>query len=227
MLESAESSLAASTIEDARAVYAIVSRGGLALVPTDVGYGLLAMGEEAVDRIYELKGRPRTKPCVTVVNASIFDDVVLPLAPVVRAWIDDVARRTPLAVVARLNERSRLLAAMPSGVRSQATQAGTIATFHSAGRIVEGVAALAHADGRLVLGSSANTAGTGNNASFVDVPESMRRGVDLALDRGPAWYANEQRQATTILDVTRGEFLRRGVNFTPIERSWKGLALAG
>lgn len=112
------------------------------------------------------------------------------------------------------------------GGRTQATQNDTIATFHAAGRVVEAVAALARADGRLIVGSSANTAGTGNNASFDDVPASIRRNVDLALDRGEAWYANARRDATTILHLPSRSFLRKGVNFAAIERSWQALCAA-
>ena len=33
------------------------------LLPTDVGYGLVAMQDSAVEQIYQLKGRPLSKPC--------------------------------------------------------------------------------------------------------------------------------------------------------------------
>jgi tRNA A37 threonylcarbamoyladenosine synthetase subunit TsaC/SUA5/YrdC len=209
-----------TTEQDAALVYASLIAGGLALVPTDVGYGLLAMESSAVRRIYELKGRPLAKPCVTVADRWIFDEVSAPIDAEIRAWIDSVTRRTPLAVVTRLAPASRLLGSMSDYVRSQATQGGTIATFHNAGLIVSAVAELAYQDGRVVVGSSANTSGTGNNPSLRDVPEAMRRGVDLVVD-GRVWYGTDAREATTILDLTTGRFQRKGVNFALIERSWR------
>ena len=205
---------------DAVRTYECLRAGGLALVPTDVGYGLVAMEACAVERIYDLKDRPLAKPCVTVANARILDDVVLPIAHEVRAWIDQVTRVTPLAIVAAIDPASRLLASMTPYVQTQATQRGTIATFHNAGPVVQAVAELARADGRLVVGSSANTSGTGNNASLADVPDAMRRGVDLVVDRGPVWYGTESRLATTILDLATGTFQRRGINYELIARSW-------
>lgn len=205
---------------DAARTYEVLVAGGLALVPTDVGYGLVAIKEAAVQRIYNLKGRPLSKPCVTVANARIFDDVALPIDADVRGWIDQVTRMTPLAVVAKLDPASRLLASMSPDVHTQATRNGTIATFHNAGPIVQRVAELAFADGMLVVGSSANLSGTGNNDRFSDVPLSMRRDADLVIDRGPVWYGNDQRLATTILDLTTGTFQRKGVNFALIERAW-------
>lgn len=207
--------------KDAVDAYRALRAGGLVLLPTDVGYGLVAMEEEAVKEVYELKGRPLSKPCVTVVNDAIFDDIALAVDPSVRAWLREVGARTPIAVVARLDPGSRLLASMSAHVREQTTQSGTIAAFFSAGRMVERVAELALADGRLVVGSSANLAGTGNNYAYEDVPESMRSAAALSIDRGPACYSNDRKLATTILDLRTGAFLRQGINFAAIEESWR------
>lgn len=205
---------------DASDAYRTLRAGGLVLLPTDVGYGLVAMEEEAVRKLYEAKGRPLSKPCITVANGRIFDDLVVPVDRDARAWLGDVSARTPIAVIAQLDPTSRIFASMTPYVREQATQSGTIATFHSAGAIVERVAELAHADGRLVVGSSANLAGTGNNYSYDDVPASMRRAAALTIDRGPAWYTNDRKLASTILDLRTGTFQRQGINFGLIERSW-------
>jgi len=206
--------------QDAAAVYHTLRQGGVALVPTDVSYGLVAIGDDAVRRIYELKGRPAAKPCVTVVNDDIYRDVALPIDAGIRAWLHEISARTPIAVVSPLDPASRLLGALPPYVFSQATSNGTIATFFSAGRLVTRVAELAFADGRLVVGSSANLSGTGNNSTFAEVEEHIRQTVELALDRGPVRFANTQRLSTTILDLTTSRFLRKGVNVAMIEDAW-------
>jgi len=206
---------------DASAAFRTLAAGGLVLLPTDVGYGLVAMEEEAVAKLYEVKGRPLAKPCITVATGRVFDDVVRPIDPDVRAWIAHVSDRTPIAIIAELDPTSRLFASMSPYVREQATQSGTIATFLSAGRLVERVAELALQHGRLVVGSSANLAGTGNNYRYEDVPASMRSAVALTIDRGPAWYTNDRKLASTILDLRTGRFQREGINFSVIERSWR------
>ena len=206
--------------DDAARTYEVLLHGGLVLVPLDVGYGLVAIQEQAVQQIYELKGRPLTKPCVTVATAAIRDDVALPIDAEVLAWIDEVVRMTPLAVVASLDPESPLLASMSPYVRAQATQSGTIALFHNAGPLVQRLAELALADGRLVVGSSANLSGTGNSIALAEVPGAMRRAADLVIDHGPVWYGEEARLATTILNLTTGTFQRKGVNFRLIQRAW-------
>lgn len=205
---------------DAERAYATVRDGGTVLLPTDVGYGLIACAEEGIARIYALKGRPRGKPCIAVANMAILADVADVADQGLRAWIDRIARRVPIAVVNPVRRDSAMLARVTPYVRAQATTGRTIATFLNAGALVSRVAELALAEGRLVVGSSANTAFTGNNYALEDVPASIRSGVDLVLDGGPARYRNPEKHATTILDLTIGEFLRKGIEFAAIEAAW-------
>src|SRR4051812_34057271 len=209
---------------DAEEVYATLRGGGLALVPIEAGYGLVAIEEPAIRRIYELKGRPATKLCVTVASPAITASVAAPLAPAIVDWIAAITIVSPLAVVTAVASDSGLRASQSAYVRDQTTSHDTIALFYAAGRLVETVAALALRDGKLVVGSSANLSGTGNNYTFADVPDVMVRGVDLALDRGPSGGSSARdRLASTILDLTTGTFLRRGIDFARIAAAWHAL----
>jgi tRNA A37 threonylcarbamoyladenosine synthetase subunit TsaC/SUA5/YrdC len=201
--------------------YAILHAGGLVLLQTDVGYGLVAMRDRAVQRIYELKGRPSSKPCVTLADASIIDDLVTRTDRRVLAWVDRTSRRTPIAVIAPLNPASRLLAGLSPYMRGQTTTLGTIATFYSAGPRVMRLAARAWADGMVLVGSSANSSGTGNNYALADVPEAMRAGADLVIDDGRARYHQPDGMATTMLDLTKGTFQRKGIHYEQIEAAWR------
>jgi tRNA A37 threonylcarbamoyladenosine synthetase subunit TsaC/SUA5/YrdC len=204
--------------------YAILDGGGLVLLQTDVGYGLVAMRDRAVQRIYELKGRPASKPCVTLADASIIDDLVTRVDRRVLAWVDRTSRSTPIAVIAPVNPASRLLAGLGPYMRGQTTTAGTIATFYSAGPRVMRLAARAWADGTVLVGSSANTSGTGNNYALADVPEAMRAGADLVIDDGRARYHQPGGIATTILDLGKGTFQRKGIHYAEIEAAWRSFA---
>jgi tRNA A37 threonylcarbamoyladenosine synthetase subunit TsaC/SUA5/YrdC len=202
------------------AAYTVLTQGGVVLLPTDVGYGLVGMSESAVSRIYQLKGRPSTKPCVTVTTAEILHDVAdLPEARL-REWMLRLAATVPVAFIQRLRPGSWLLSKTPANVLEQATHAGTIATFLNAGALVTALAERAYLEGKLVVGSSANVSGTGNNYALDEVPASIRLGVDWVIDGGTARYQNRARLATTVLDLTRGKFLRKGIHFDTIAASW-------
>ncbi|UJR78517.1 Sua5/YciO/YrdC/YwlC family protein [Sandaracinus amylolyticus] len=201
--------------------YRVLTDGGLVLMPTDVGYGLVAMSDDAIRRIYELKQRPASKPCVTVVDLEIAREVSVARDPRVWSWLEQVSRDRPIAVVQQVRASSRLLAAASPYLREQATQSGTIATFFNAGTLVTALARRALADGRIVVGSSANASSHGNNFSLDEVPAPMRAGADLVIDRGPARYRNPERLATTMLDLIAGRFQRRGIEVAAIEESWR------
>lgn len=201
--------------------YHVIRNGGLALARTDTGYGLVGMTSDAVRRIYELKGRPATKPCVTVGTMAILDDITVGVDRATRAWLAGATTKWPVAVVARTNERSALVRGMEPFVASQCTKAGTIATFFGVGARIGAVAKLAYAEGRLVVGSSANLAGTGNHYTLDAVPDSIRRQVDLEIDDGVAPFAGPGNVASTILDLTTGRFHREGARFAEVSASWR------
>lgn len=206
-----------------RKTYEQLLRGDLVLLPTDVGFGLVACTDAAVARIYELKGRPLSKPCVTVATPAILDDVALVEDPRVRAWLAVMSSKLPIAVVAPLRPSSRLVAGMSPLLREQATHEGTIAAFLNAGPWVTALAELAAQDGRVVVGSSANVAFTGNNYALEEVPASIKDRVDLIIPGPRARYHHPDRLATTILDLRSGGFLRKGLAFEAIRDGWDEL----
>lgn len=207
-------------MDEVERVYAVLVAGGLALVPTCAGYGLVGMGGDAVERVYALKGRPSTKPCITVATAAVLDGVTTGIDPDVRDWILATTRSAPLAVVAPLRSDAPAIERLEPAVRRQCTSDGTIAVFLNAGVLVTALAERAWAEGRLVVGSSANRSGAGNAYAPSEVTDAIRRGVDCVVDVGEVPRATPERLATTLLHLGSGRFLRRGIAADAIERSW-------
>jgi tRNA A37 threonylcarbamoyladenosine synthetase subunit TsaC/SUA5/YrdC len=211
---------------DAQRLYDTLSSGGLGLTRTNTGYGLVAMKSDAVRRIYALKGRPGEKPCVTVGTLAILDDVAMGFDQATRSWLAFAVARWPMAVVARTNLASKLLRSFEPFVLSQCTKDETIATFFGVGDLIARAAEIAYSRGELVVGSSANLAGTGNNYTLDSVPDVMREAVDLEIDCGPAPFTSSDKRASTILEISTGNFLRAGVCFAEVERSWQSFRTA-
>lgn len=207
---------------EAHQLYTLLADGGLALTRTSTGYGLVAMRSEAVRRIYALKGRAAVKPCVTVATMTILDDIAKPLAPDTRDWLIGAARRWPLALINELNPDSKLLASWEPFVRGQCTKVDTVASFFGVGELVSRAADIAFQHGELLVGSSANRSGTGNNYTIDDVPEEMRTSVDGVFDFGATHVSADGKLASSILDLTRGgTFQRQGILHAEIEASWE------
>lgn len=207
---------------EAHQLYTLLADGGLALTRTSTGYGLVAMRSDAVRRIYALKGRAAVKPCVTVATMTILDDIAKPLDADMRQWLIGAAARWPMALINELNPASKLLASWEPFVRAQCTKVDTIATFFGVGDLVARAADIAYQHGELLVGSSANRSGTGNNYTIEDVPEEMRTLVDRVFDFGATHVSAEGKLASSILDLTRGGiFQRQGVSHSEIESSWE------
>lgn len=174
---------ALTIIDDA---VAALARGGVVVIPTDTVYGLAAKADsdEAVDRIYELKGRPREKALQLLVPRA--------------GWLDrlghasDEARRLaehfwpgPLTIVVPG------IGGDPVGLR--------VPDHPLALEVLEGVGAVA--------ATSANHSGEDTPSDAASIRALFGDGVDVYIDGGTIDGA-----ASTVVDMTGAEpvVLRRG-----------------
>jgi L-threonylcarbamoyladenylate synthase len=163
------------TGEDARTFARCMRVHGVAVFPADTVYGLACEPDapDAVERLYRLKGRPPGKPA-----AVMFFDRELALAA-----LPELGERTRAALQALLPDALTVLLPNPAARFPLACgpDAGTLGL-----RVPRLDGALAPlADVRWpVLQSSANHAGGPDPRRLDDVPEDIRRDVDLVLDGG-------------------------------------------
>jgi len=179
------------TATDAERLERCIAAGGLALFPADTVYGLACRpdSEDAVARLYALKGRRPDKPA-----AVMFFALELALAS-----IPELGPRT-VAALGRL---------MPGGIT--ALVANRARRFPLAcgpdprtlGLRVPGLgpalAALADVR-RPLLQTSANLAGAADPRRLAEVSEPIRAGVDLMLDAGDL-----PGTPSTVVDLRRFE----------------------
>jgi L-threonylcarbamoyladenylate synthase len=148
---------------------------GVALFPADTVYGLACMPDapESVDRLYRLKGRRPDKPA-----AVMFFDRGLALEA-----LPELGERTRAALAALLPDALTVLLPNPAG-RFPLACGSDPATLGLRVPVLSGdLEPLA--DVRWpVLQSSANLAGGPDARRIEDVPDAIRRGVDLVLDAG-------------------------------------------
>jgi hypothetical protein len=193
-------------------VYVTLVAGGVAVVPTNAGYGLLAMGPQGVRRIYEMKGRPTTKPCVLVTTWRIFDEVAAPIA----------SRR------ARVDRRHASVDAARSGhsAQSDVADASRASTRSCASRdarrhprhVPRGRCAGHARRGDRVRGRpdwSSVRAETGRARAMPTRSRRSRRGSRPTRSSIAVRFRSPgaPELATTILDLPNGRFLREGLHF--------------
>jgi L-threonylcarbamoyladenylate synthase len=155
-------------MSDAAALEACVAAGGVAVFYADTVYGLACdpESEDAVRRLYELKGRPPRKPSAVMwFSAGAALEALPELGPRTRAAMEALVPGGVSLLLPNPRGRFPLAGGDALGVR------------------VPDVPALAVV-GRPVLQSSANLAGGPDARRLEDVPEPIRAGADLVLDGG-------------------------------------------
>jgi L-threonylcarbamoyladenylate synthase len=173
-----------------------MAAGGVALFPADTVYGLAADPDsrEAVDRLYQLKGRRPDRPAAVMFFRK---ELALEALPELPEKTRGAAKRLlPGGVTLLLpNPRHRFpLACGPNP--------DVLGLRVPAGPVLAGVP---------VLQSSANPSGEADAKRVEDVDERIREGVDLILDAGEL-----PGTPSTVIDLThyhrdgRFEIVREG-----------------
>ncbi len=169
-----------------------LEEGGVVVFPTDTVYGVGCDPEnaEAVQRLYELKGRPAARPAAVMFFA---------LRDALRALPELGARERralgallpgPLTVVLANPTRRFALACGP-----EAGGGGALTLGLRVPLLGDALAAL-HGVSRPVLQSSANISGATEVRRLADVSVRLREGADLVLDGGEL-----PGVASTVLDL--------------------------
>ena len=191
---------------DAARAADILRAGGLVAVPTETVYGLAANGmdAEAVQRIYEVKGRPAIKPLALMVHDA--------------AWMDRFCTDVPRAAKA-LAERfwpGPLTIVLPAAddipgiVRAGGDTIGLRCPDHT------DTLAVIEAGGIPLAAPSANPSGAPSPKTAGEVSAYFDGAIEAILDGGPCGIGTE----STIVDLAHTPYriLRQGA--LPAEDVW-------
>ena len=170
-----------------RAAADTLRAGGVVALPTETFYGLAAaaLGAGSVRRIFELKGRPESKPLLVLVDSVAMAETVAHLTPPAR---DLMTRYWPGAL-------TLVLPALPTVPSVVTAGTGTLGVRLSPHPIARGLVALL---GEPVTAPSANPNGLAPPTSAAGVVAYFPEGIDLVLDGG----ATPGGEPSTILDLT-------------------------
>jgi L-threonylcarbamoyladenylate synthase len=160
---------------DARRLEECVAAGGVAVFPTDTVYGVCCdpENERAAKRLYELKGRPASRPAAIMCFSL---EPALELLP-------EMKHDERIALAALLPGPVTLLLANPARRFAPACRVDPATLGLRVPRLPERLEALS-ALSIAVMQSSANISGEPDARTLEQVPQSMRDGADLVLDGG-------------------------------------------
>jgi L-threonylcarbamoyladenylate synthase len=156
-------------------------------LPTETFYGLAAAARDAsaVARIFELKGRPDSKPLLVLVDSVAMTETVASVTPAARA----------LMAVYWPGALTLVLPALPVVPSVVTAGTGTLGVRLSPHPIARGLVELL---GAPVTAPSANPNGLSPPTSASGVLAYFPEGVDLVLDGGPT----PGGEPSTVLDLT-------------------------
>ena len=202
---------------DAQAVFDVVCGGGIALIPLDVAYALVAATPEAVKRIYAAKGRDASKP-MGIVGGLPAHDALHDISDAKRAMIRavTVAHDLPLSVVALYRRDHAYLRELDADVLRQSTRDGTLNLLLNAGALRTCLAELCWKHNAPMVGTSANVSMAGSCYITTDMHRGILEICDRVVDYGLSKYHNTAGLSSTIVDFGNMRVVRRGVCFERI-----------
>ncbi len=178
---------------------AVIHRGGVIAFPTETYYGLGAdaLNRQAIERIYTIKGRDRTKLILILVEARArISEFVKPFPPMVERLMETFWPG-PLTILFQVNDR------LPIELTSGSGKIGIRVTSHPVAK------ALLEACRVPLTGTSANRANGPSPQTAEEVRNSIGQELDLILDGG----STPGEKPSTVLDCTVSPFriVRQGI----------------
>lgn len=167
----------------------IIKNGGVVCFPTTSLYGLAAdaLNADAVECIFEIKGRSSQKPILVLIHNLIeLDLLVKRVSPIAEKII---AKFWPGGVTLIFEAKENL----PINLTSGTDKIGIRLTYHPV------ALALAEAAGSPITGTSANLSGQPGISKIDELDPKLAENLDLILDAGELAGG----QGSTIIDITQ------------------------
>ncbi len=202
----------------------LISAGECVAFPTETVYGLgaLALNPEAINKVFEAKGRPNDNPLIAHVNKlEELSDLVCPLSPLVK---DFIQLFSPGPITYVLKKQAHVPDELTAGL-------DTVAVRIPAKAIARALIALC---GAPIAAPSANLSGSPSPTEASHVVHDLEGRIPLIIDGGSCEVGLE----STVLDLSDEEdikilrpgavtaerlirFLETREDFRPFHKDWR------
>lgn len=202
---------------DAQAVFQVIRNGGIAIIPSNVGYGIVASDPEALRRIFVAKKRQPHKRHAMIGSYELhkqIHDLPSRQAEMVRLLTVDLD--IPVGVVAPYRPDHPIIQNIPQDLLDQSSIAGTMAMLVNGGKLQEELSMFATNAGLPLLGSSANLTGEGTKVAVEDIEPEIKAVADIIIDYGRQKYSYP-RPSSTMINFKDLRVLRFGACYSVIQ----------
>ncbi|KAJ5465554.1 hypothetical protein N7530_009341 [Penicillium desertorum] len=203
--------------EDAREVFEILKRGGIAILPMSVGYGITAIDPDALDRIFCTKQRQPHKRHAMVGSYFLHQDIhILPPEEAGMVKLLTVDLDLPLGIVAPYRPDHPIIQKLPPKILAQSVVGDTLAMLVNGGALLEELSRLAALEQLPLMGSSANITGKGAKTVVEDIEPEILEAADIVIDYGRQKFRHP-RVSSTMIDFRTMKVVRYGACYDVVQ----------
>jgi tRNA A37 threonylcarbamoyladenosine synthetase subunit TsaC/SUA5/YrdC len=198
---------------DAQEVFAVLKSGGVVILPTDVGYGIMSSSAEGIERAFAAKRRAPGHTLGIIGTYQQHRELhVLPEEKfeITRVIMEEHGQ--VIAVVAPYNHGHPRLKRLSPQTMERITRNNTIGIALSVSQLLRELGRLNDEDGQLMVGSSANISGQGQKYRVEDIEPEVLEAADLIVDYGLQHYHIYGRASINI-DMVNMKVLRIGAGY--------------
>ena len=172
-------------------IKACLQEGGTMAFPTETIYGLggNAFSEGLVERVFQIKQRPRHKPLLLLIDPSWLPQLSIPLSPQIQSLMEQFWPG-PLTLILPVHPDLPQFLVGPNH---------TIAVRYSSSSVVQQLISIGQCP---LIGTSANLSQSSENTKPSEVLSQLGDGLDLLIDGGPTLGKNP----STIVNTTTSPF---------------------
>lgn len=168
-------------IQQIEEAYNRIKSGGLAIIPSRVGYVLLGNSERSIKKMFEIKNRPLSKPAVILTKLTMIKE--LAEAPdSVWGIIRKIDYNHLLCGVVLKRKNGRFYKSLSEWTSEHSQKDGTSCFVINGGEYLDYLVNKSEEDEILIVGSSANISGEGNEGNFSRLSKKIINNVDYVIE---------------------------------------------
>jgi tRNA A37 threonylcarbamoyladenosine synthetase subunit TsaC/SUA5/YrdC len=195
---------------DAQRAFEVMRDGGVAILPNDVGYSLIAARAPALRRIFDTKRRAPSKLNAMLGNADLHRELHQ-VSERGRAIVEAITvdYDLPLGLIAPCRPDHLLLKMLDPDTYERSTRDNTLLMLLNAGPFHAAITALSLKEQTLLFGSSANLSLHGTKFKVEDIEPEIKAIADVVIDYGLMKY-HPWQASSTLINCETCEVIRFG-----------------
>lgn len=206
---------------DAKKAFDVLIKGGLAIIPSDIGYAIVATEPTALERAFVTKQRKPHKRHAMIGSMALHKELhILPEKEtgMVKLLCDDFD--IPLGVIAPLKLDHPIIQKLGEETLARSSVDGTLAMLINGGKFQDEISRLCVEAGLPLMGSSANMTGKGTKSLVEEIEPEILAAADIIIDYGKRKFTIP-RPSSTMINFKNMELIRFGACYDVVKYTMK------